>query len=120
LTAYLNPEPQANPSYIAARDRTITANVDRFSGAFRPWQNNELDAARHNLSSLMRKAAGVAILLFSQPASFECYWEPRRRRGVAEPERVLAVVPDHVKSGDENGQALDRVRILVDMVTERI
>lgn len=94
--------------------------AEKFTTTFRPWQNDSTDATNQNLKAVLRTAAHVSFVLFSQPSSFKFNWQPRRGRGDTSSERDVVVVPELMKVADENGNRLARAQVLVDMVRERL
>ncbi|KYG42181.1 hypothetical protein M433DRAFT_27063 [Acidomyces richmondensis BFW] len=120
LTAYLHPNPNTHPSIVANRESTVSAMAEKFTTAFRPWQNNGIDVANENLKAVLRNAAHVSFILFSQPSSFDFRWQARRGRGGTGSERDIVVIPALMKVADENGERLAQAQILIDMVTERL
>lgn len=115
LTAYLQPDPSDDKTYIIQREQQINEIVQDFSQAFAPWKNSKYsdgDRAR-SLSAILTEAADLGIWLFSQPCLLQFRWP---RSGEISPSKI-AVAPALVKITDELGASLREAQIMVEFVT---
>jgi hypothetical protein len=112
LSSYLMPHPSTLSSYVSSRDAAIGQAVQSFSRAFRPWINSRYsDSDRvHNLTEIMKSAAEQGVWLFSQPSTFKFHWgNPEEVGGGA-----VLTSPALWKIGDERGQGLRKVQVMVE------
>ena len=123
LTAYLRP-PNANDRedeimLSPEQDSAIQSAATNFSRAFEQWANpSQNSSARvQNLAAIMRHAASLGLVLFSQPSEFQYVWRNARDRSSrGSTERRIVVTPGLVKVSDDRGRALERGLVIIDPV----
>ncbi|KAK5011420.1 hypothetical protein LTR28_003249 [Elasticomyces elasticus] len=121
LTAHLRPGSIADPEHANELHETISMMVDRFSTTFLPFESKKgnIGAGRQHLTELLRSAAEVAYMLFSQPSTFEFRWKQASvKKGTAK--AAVVVVPKFTKTADEDGNELEQAQTLVSMVLESL
>lgn len=122
LTAYLRSDINEDTSYAAARDTTIQTSAATFSAAFATWakpRQTERDRVQ-NLVEIMRNAAQVGILIFSQASDFEYIWSAAsdgrshsRTQSRSRDNRAVVVTPGFVKVTDEKARPLASGQVIV-------
>jgi len=87
------------------RSRNINKLLDLLDSVLYPFASNSQDSfqRRKNLEEILKRAAGVAFLLFSQPSAWQFEWEDARAR---EP-GSLVVFPALLQTVDETGRSLN-------------
>ncbi|EMC95982.1 hypothetical protein BAUCODRAFT_511620 [Baudoinia panamericana UAMH 10762] len=118
LTAFLHPQPYNERAFSTWRDKAIIAHAERFEAAFRPWQADMQPSAHEDVLHIMRSAADVAVLLFSQPSGYVFRWQAVS--GQSGSNANIVVIPDFIKVTDESGMSLSVPQTMVKMVAERI
>ncbi|KAK4982640.1 hypothetical protein LTR50_007652 [Elasticomyces elasticus] len=121
LTAYLRPGSIADPEHANELHESISMMVDRFSTTFLPFESKKgnTGVGRQHLTELLRSAAEVAYMLFSQPSTFEFRWKQASvKKGTAK--AAVVVVPKFTKTADEDGNELEQAQTLVAMVLESL
>lgn len=82
MTAYMQPDPSTNRSYLQKREANIRLAAETFTSAFERWTKDPAgDAGSYlqNLLEIMRSAAELGVFVFAQPATFDFQWpEPAR------------------------------------------
>lgn len=119
-SSHLRSEITKDQNYIDDLEAAVAALCEDFTAAFGPWENPQVGdegQRNENLKDLLRRAADVGILLFSQTASFHFHWEPRPD---ADKTRDLVVWPRLLKVQDENARWLRPNQLLVDVNIERL
>lgn len=107
VSAYIRPAPESDQTYIKQRDSRIAATARMLCHAFDPWARSTDDGRLQSIISIMQRASELGILLLSQPASFEWYWETP---GAA---RTTLVLPGLRKTTDENARPLKSPILLI-------
>lgn len=118
LSAYLRPAPKNDPSYLSQRDATVSAAAATFTNALSPWASESYSDSvrRQNLAEILKSAAEVGILIFSQPGSFRFQWSTGQdHRSV-----VVVIAPALLKTADEHAIPLDRPQVMIQMATQSI
>lgn len=118
LSAYLRPAPKNDPSYLSQRDATVSAAAATFTNALSPWASETYSDSvrRQNLAEILKSAAEVGILIFSQPGSFRFQWSTGQdHRSV-----VVVIAPALLKTADEHAIPLDRPQVMIQMATQSI
>ncbi|KAK5000125.1 hypothetical protein LTR66_000950 [Elasticomyces elasticus] len=121
LTAHLRPGSIADPEHANELHESISMMVDRFSTTFLPFESEKgnIGVGRQHLTELLRSAAEVAYMLFSQPSTFEFRWKQASvKKGTAK--AAVVVVPKFTKTADEDGNELEQAQTLVSMVLESL
>jgi hypothetical protein len=115
LTAHLYNQDAYNkgPTHIAARDQAASSLAADFTSAFSSYALatfSESDRVSH-LGKLAVCTAELGIWLFSQPCTFEFVWNRSQNE--------FTVVPQVIKTFDEQGKRLPRPQVLMEAVQER-
>ncbi|KAK5717843.1 hypothetical protein LTR15_008684 [Elasticomyces elasticus] len=119
LTAYLQPEPFTDPRNKAANEKAISELMQTFA-AFSAWEDPALGDttnARAHLEELFRHASSVAIMLWSQPSTYDLIWPTvSHETGL---KQALLVAPALEKKADQYGVDLRPTQILMRAVLDR-
>ncbi|KAK5737561.1 hypothetical protein LTR17_006608 [Elasticomyces elasticus] len=118
LTAYLQPEPLQDPSNKAANEKVISELMQTFA-AFSAWEDPKLGDtnARAHLEELFRNASRVAVMLWSQPSTYDLIWPTvSHETGL---KQALLVAPALEKKADQDGVDLRPTQILMRAVLDR-
>lgn len=119
MTAYLRPDTTTDEEYIKKRDSAIAEAASAFSAAFAPWAvaSQTHQARCQNLAEIMRSAADMGNLIFSQPSAFGYDWNTPSS---ARRERAIVVMPAVVKLTDEHAVSLSRPLVIVQQIVDDI
>ncbi|KAL3432664.1 hypothetical protein BDV09DRAFT_205806 [Aspergillus tetrazonus] len=115
VTAHLYNQDAYNkgPTHTAARDQAASSLAADFTAAFFPYALttfSQSDRVSH-LGKLAISTAELGIWLFSQPCTFEFVWNKSQDE--------FTVVPQVIKTFDEQGNRLPRPQVLIEAVQER-
>ncbi|KAK5679135.1 hypothetical protein LTS10_008794 [Elasticomyces elasticus] len=118
LTAYLQPEPLIDPRNKAANEKVISELMQTFA-AFSAWEDPALGDtnARAHLEELFRHASTVAVMLWSQPSTYDLRW-PTVSHETGRTQALL-VAPALEKVADQDGVDLRPTQILTRAVLDR-
>ncbi|KAK4902201.1 hypothetical protein LTR27_001104 [Elasticomyces elasticus] len=118
LTAYLQPEPLIDPRNKAANEKVISELMQTFA-AFSAWEDPALGDtnARVHLEELFRHASTVAVMLWSQPSTYDLSW-PSVSHETGRTQALL-VAPALEKVADQDGVDLRPTQILTRAVLNR-
>lgn len=92
---------------LALLDRILEPYAD-------PRMNNE--ERRKNLEEVLKRAALVALTLFSQPSTFSFEWQKQQSITAGE----LCIFPSLMQVADETGQQIKPPRLFSEAITRRI
>ncbi|KAI9738417.1 MAG: hypothetical protein M1834_008920 [Cirrosporium novae-zelandiae] len=130
LSVYLRPQPFNDRTYLTFLDEAIEQAVQSASLAFAAFQNHrhKSEDRIYNLTEIMKSAAEIGVLLFSQPNGFLWEWGTAGNRedgGTSRDSRqstvmMVVVSPSLVKETDEKGRKVDKKIVLVEKVRRRI
>ena len=120
LTAELMQSTYVRNAFSASdpRSRNIETASDVLEGVLRPYADSRMDnnQRRRNLDEILKRAAGFAFTLFSQPNSWDYDWHDDQ--GVMS--GSLCIFPALVQTTDETGAPVNPPRAFSEAVVRRL
>jgi hypothetical protein len=100
------------------RNHNILQAVEVLDAVLRPYTDERVDNSqrRRNLEEILKRAAGFAFMLFSQPSSWKLEWENPHGH---EPGSIV-IFPALVQIVDETGRSLSPPRAFSEVVVRQI
>ena len=100
------------------RNHNILQAVEALDAVLRPYTDERVDnnQRRRNLEEILKRAAGFAFMLFSQPSSWKLEWENPHGH---EPGSIV-IFPALVQIVDETGHSLSPPRAFSEVVVRQI
>lgn len=99
------------------QDVAINRAIETVSRAFASWENPTYPREMRikNLGAVLRSAADLGFLLFSQRAMLEWYWTLPQGSAAAPISQQIVLFPALVKTADESGQRVSPTQLLLEM-----